>query len=54
MNADITTRIMWVTIVSRRRSSASANAPPTIGNTNTGTSSTSPISPTASVEPVIS
>lgn len=54
MNADITTRIRWVTIVSRRRSRASAKAPPTIGNTKTGISSTSPISPTASVDPVIS
>ena len=42
------------TIASRRRSSASANAPPTIGKTNTGTSSASPSSPTASVDPVIS
>ena len=54
MSADKAARIVCVVIVSRRRSSASANAPPRIGKTSTGTSSTRPIRPTASVEPVIS
>ena len=36
ISADITARIACITMTNRRRSTASANAPPTIGNTNTG------------------
>ena len=43
----------WVTVTSRRRSTASATVPPMIGNTKTGISAASPSNPTASVEPVI-
>jgi hypothetical protein len=43
----------YVVTIRRRRSIASAAAPPMIGNTKTGTSVTSPSIPTANVEPVI-
>ena len=53
ISSDIPASTTFVTITSRRRSIASAAAPPTIGNTKTGTSWTRPSMPTAKTEPVI-
>ena len=52
MSPDISARNRCDQTMNRRRSTLSATAPPTIGNTNTGTSSQRPSRPTASVDSV--